>query len=180
MITIDEKLYITKEVNNIVVSYAKAKIIRQLLLEFSFEKDDNNKVISTFLENTNFCNGILNPDIEVELIDFIYGFLKKLNKDDTTALYFWTINNLYLKYLEDLEHNPCKGFDEKDSTEVYNFKFGRILAHKLYEPESTALDVELLDELMRLLTSYASEFDLSVINEFTFESAENVIKNYCS
>ena len=166
MIDIDDKLYITKEVNSIVISYAKTVVIRKLLLGFSFEENSNNKTVSSILENVNFCNGDLNPDVELELIEFIYPFLKKLNKTDITALHFWTINNLYLRYLEDLDNNPEDDLDENDSDKVFNFKFGRKLAHKLYDPESTELDDELFEEIKALLMNYASEFDLSLITKW--------------
>ncbi len=179
MITIDEKLYITKEVNNIIISYSKSVVIRKLLLTFSFEEGSNNKTISPLLENANFCNGDLNPDIEFELFEFIHPFLKELNKNDTTALYFWTINNLYLNYLEVLEHTDDENFHENDSDKVFYFKFGRALAHKIYDPESTALDDELYEELKTLLISYASEFDLSLIDKYTKYDVLEMIERYC-
>ncbi|PQJ82613.1 hypothetical protein [Polaribacter glomeratus] len=60
----------------------------------------------------------------------MYPFLKKLNKNDIIALYFWTINNLYVRYLEDSDNIPENDFDENDCDEIYNFKFGRKLAYK--------------------------------------------------
>lgn len=176
MITIDDKLYITKEVNRIVVKYAKTVIIRKLLLEFSYDSDTEEKIVSSKLESTNFYNGDLNSEVEIGLKNFINFFIKRLNKEEITAMYFWTINNLYIEYIDTIDDI----LNNKDSKEVYDFKFGRKLAHKLYEPESTELANELFSEIKKLLINYASEFDLSAIDEATFEDIEYVINSYTS
>lgn len=171
MITIDDKLYITKEINCIVVKYAKAVIIRKLLLQFSYNFDTEEKTVSSKLISTNFCNGDLSSEVEIGLQRFINSFINKLNKEDITALYFWTINNLYTEYIDTID-------DIDDSQEAYDFKFGRILAHKLYEPESTELNNDLFKEIKKLLINYASEFDLSAIDDATIEDIEYVINSY--
>ena len=38
MISIEDKMYITKQINTIVVRYAKQVVLKQLLLQFSFNK----------------------------------------------------------------------------------------------------------------------------------------------
>jgi len=74
MITIDGKLYITKEVNSIVISYAKEIVLRQLLLQFSFK----NKKVTNLLESVSYYIGDPPPiDIELELRDVVGSFIKK-------------------------------------------------------------------------------------------------------
>lgn len=50
----------------------------------------------------------------------------------------------------------------------------------MYEPESTELDNELFEEIKNLLTFYATEFDLSLIDESTNEDVLGMIDNYLS
>jgi len=180
MITINDKLYITKEINNIVFSYAKTVILRKLLIAFSFEKDSKNKTITELLESVNHCNGVLDMFVEEEMENIIYPFVKRLDKNDTTALHFWVLNNLYLKYFEELNDNDDNGVFIESNDVDFDFKFGRKLAHKLYEPEFTELDNDLIQELKNLLTNFASEFDLSVIDDYLFECISETIENYCS
>jgi len=180
MITIDDKLYITKEVNSIVVRYTRTVVIRKLLLEFSFEKNSKNKIITDLLGSVNHCNGILDMFVEEEMENIIYPFVKRLDKNDTTALHFWTLNNLYQKYFQEIEDNNDNDVFIEQSDENFDTKFGRKLAHKLYEPEFTELDNDLIQELKNLLTNFASEFDLSVNDKFTRKHILETIENYCS
>ncbi|WP_111706570.1 hypothetical protein [Lutibacter citreus] len=180
MITINDKLYITKEVNNIVVSYAKTIVLRKLLINFSFKKDSKNKIITDHLESVNHCKGVLDVFVEEEMDDFIYPFVKNLDKDETTALHFWTLNKLYLKYFQDSDYNDDDGIDIEHSDADFDFKFGRKLAHKIYEPEFTELDNDLIKELKNLLANFASEFDLSMVTKYTRQNILETIENYCS
>lgn len=179
MITINDKLYITKEVNSIVVRYAKTVVIRKLLLEFSFGKNSKNKNITDLLESVNYCNGILDIFVEEEMGKIIYPFVKRLDKNDTTSLHFWTLNKLYLKYFQEIDDNDDNGVFIEQSDDDFDSKFGRKLAHKLYEPKFTELDNDLIQELKNLLTNFASEFDLSVINKQTKKEILETIDNYC-
>lgn len=180
MITIDDKLYITKEVNEVILDYARKVVIKDLLKQFSFEGTlkKKKKKVSNLLETVNFYNGDISPEVKIELIDFIDSFLNKLESKETTSLYFWTINNLYLRYLENLEHTSDPSFNQNDSEEVFNYKFGRMLAYKLYEPESTELIEELFQEIENLLVVFASEFDLSLIDKYTIQHIKETISNY--
>jgi len=177
MITIDDKLYITKEVNSIVVSYAKEIVLRQLLLEFSF-KTKKDKKVTDLLGTVSYYNGDLPPiDIQLELAKLVSSFIKKLNKEKLTSLYFWVINEKYFKYIDDVNAE----YDlENDTIENDNFKFGRELALKLYEPEATELKNDLNNELEGLLINFASELDLSNINKHTKKEILETIDNYCS
>lgn len=179
MITINDKLYITKEINNIVVRYAQAVVLRKLLLEFSFEKNSKNKDITDLLESVNHCNGVIDVFVEEEMENIIYPFVKSLDTNETTALHFWTLNNLYLKYFQDLGYNDDDGIEIEHDDADFDFKFGRNLAHKLYEPEFTELDNDLIQELKNLLTNFASEFDLSVNDKYTRKHILETIDNYC-
>lgn len=180
MITIDEKLYITKKVNKVVLKYAEKVVLKKLLKHFSFEKTlkKKKKKVSNLLESMNYYNGDIPPEIQFELIDLIYSFLEKLDTYDTTALYFWAINKLYLRYLEELEYASDDYFDENDSDEVFNFKFGRMLAQKIYDPESTELEDELFQELQNLLITFSTEFDLSLIDKYSIIYIKEAISSY--
>jgi hypothetical protein len=176
MITINDKLYITEEVNGIVVGYAKEIVIRQLLLEFSF-KTTKNKKVTDLLETISFYNGDIPPvDMQLELTNLVGSFIKKLNKVKLMALYFWVLNKKYFKYIDEV--NAEYEF-ENDTIENDNFKFGRELALKLYEPEGTELKNDLYNELERLLINFASEFDMSKINKQTKKYIIETIDNYC-
>ena len=49
MITIDDKLFITEDVNKIVVSYAKQVVLRKLLTQFSFTYSEEQKNVSELI-----------------------------------------------------------------------------------------------------------------------------------
>ena len=63
---------------------------------------------------------------------------------------------------------------EENSVETCDFKFGRKLTYKLYELETNELEQELIKELQNVVVSFASEFDLSLINK----SSINEIMDY--
>lgn len=54
MITIDEKLYIKKNVNEIVVSYSKHVVLRNLLNQFSFTLNEEQQCVSELIKEVNF------------------------------------------------------------------------------------------------------------------------------
>lgn len=173
MITIDEKLYITKEVNNIVVSFAKKVVLKKLLLEFSFTSENENREVTDLIKTVGYYNGDL-PDTEVqlELIDLINSFLKELTKEELTSLHFWVINEKYMKYLDETE------VEENYAHEDFDFKFGRELAHRLYDPENTELEDDLDEALKYLFINFASEFDFSLIDKQTTEDILETINSY--
>ena len=101
---------------------------------------------------------------------------KKLNKEKLTSLYFWVLNKQYIRYIDGV--NSGNDF-EIDTIENENYKFGRELALKLYEPEATELKNNLYNELEGLLINFASEFDLSLIDQNTKNNILGIIDNYC-
>ena len=174
MITIDDKLYITKEINNVVVSFSKKNVLRKLLMQFSFTNNDEKKHVSDLIVAVNFYLGDL-PDYEQQhdMLLLIIDFLNTCTIEEITSLYFWLLNEKYMEY-----YNGFKdGAD--DPIETFNYKFGRELAYKLYNPESTELKDELHEELQKLLITFASEFDFSLVNESSILEIEEMLERYC-
>lgn len=174
MITIDNKLYITEDVNKVVVSFAKQVVLRKLLIQFSFTLKNDKKRVSELITAINFYNGDI-PDYEQqeELLLLIIGFIKECKKEERTSLYFWMLNEKYLAYLDNYND------EEEDSLETFRFKFGRELAYKLYEPETSELEQELIKELQNVLISFASEFDFSVIDKSSIIEIMDTMDYYC-
>lgn len=175
MISINDKLFITKEVNSIMVAYAKKVVLRKLILEFCFESQSNTETISDLLESVNFYGFDIPYEIEIGLSEFLQRFTKNLEKDELTALYFWVLNQKYLHYLENFE---CD--DDTYSEKEFDREFGRTLAYKIYKPNDSDLKHETIEELKLLLCNFASELDLSLIDEYTCEQILEVIGVYCS
>lgn len=175
MITLNDKLFITKEVNSIMVAYSKKVVLRKLLMAFCFESQSNNGIITDLFKSINFYGLSVPYEIEQDLSEFLLRFKKSLEQVELTALYFWVLNKKYMRYLE--------GFDsEYDTFSVKEFdrEFGRSLAYKIYEPKDSGLGHETIEELKLLLCDFASEFDLSVMYECTTKQIVEVIDMYCS
>ncbi len=100
---------------------------------------------------------------------------KILEKDELTAIHFWVLNQKYMCYLEEFE---CD--DDTYSEKEFDREFGRSLAHKIYEPQNSDLEHGTFEELKFFLCDFASEFDLSLLDEYTYEHIIEVIDNYCS
>lgn len=175
MITINDKLFITKEVNSITVAYAKKIVFHELLIAFCFEHQSNNRTVTDLFKSINFYGFSMPYEIELDLSEFLQRFMKNLEKEELTALYFWVLNQKYMCYLEDFE---CD--DDTYSEKEFNWRFGRNLAYKIYKPTDSDLEHETIEELKLLLSDFASEFDLSVIDEYTCEQILEVIGVYCS
>lgn len=175
MITIDDKLYITNEVNLVLIKYAKTKVLRDLLHLFSFGELTNTNHVTELIENVSYYNGDLPPqDSQYEMISLINEYLQSLQKENMAALNFWMINENYQLYLED---SAIVG--DQMTLEEFNQQFGRELAFKLYEPGQNGLNDELLDRLQMYLRDFASELDLSLVDDHTLEHILEVIDKYC-
>lgn len=177
MITIDDKLYITKEVNNIIVNYAKNTVLRKLLTQFSFTIYEEKQNVSDLIVAVNFYLGDL-PDYQQQhdMMLLIIDFLNTCTKEELTSLYFWLLSEKYMEYYDNFKVDLD---DSEDYIERLNYKFGRELAYKLYNPESAELREELRKELQKLLIGFACEFDFSLVNESSLIEIEEMIERYC-
>lgn len=173
MIDNREQLYVTKEIYNILVKYAKLTLIPKLLREFSFHKDGS---ITNLLETINHYNcEALPPEEKFEMISLIANFINNHKEDDKMSLYFWSINEDYIRYYEEFEMQ----YETDDETENdIDRKFGRFLAYKIYDPNGSGLESDLNDNLYDKLLCFASEHDLSAIDENTIEYVNEVILKY--
>ena len=178
MITIDEKLFITEDVNKIVVSYAKQVVLRKLLTQFSFTYSEEQKNVSELIVAVNFYLGDL-PDYQQQhdMMLLIINFLNACTKEELTSLYFWLLNEKYMDYYQSFEVDLE---DSDDYMERFNYKFGRELAYKLYNPESSELREELHNELQKLLIGFASEFDFSLVDDNSIIEIQEMIDRYCN
>lgn len=156
------------------VTYAKKVVLRKLILAFCFESQPHNETISDLLKSVNFHGFDIPHEIELGLIKFLNRFTKTLEKDEITALGFWVLNQKYLHYLENFE-----GDDDTYSEKEFNWRFGRNLAYKIYNPNDSGLKHDTIQELKLLLCNFASELDLSVIDKYTCEQILEVIDVYC-
>lgn len=175
MITADDKLLITKEINTVVVDYAQKVVLQKLFMELSFESTKNGKVITDLIQSLNFYGiGATPVELDFELSNLLSGFIENLKKEERTALYFWVLNQKYLHYLEEFE---C---DDTYSESEFDKRFGRELAYKIYEPNNSDLKYDTIEELKLLLCNFATEFDFSSIDEYTPQRILEKIDKYCS
>ena len=157
------------------VAYFKKIVLRKLLIEFSFGPQSNNRAITDLFESVNYYGFDLPYEIELNLFERLRRFKNNLDKEEITALYFWGVNQKYLHYLEDFEYDDVTCSEKK-----FDKEFGRSLAYKIYEPNTSGLESETMEELKVLLCNFAGEFDLSLVDEYTHEDIFEVMDMYCS
>ncbi|SNY95269.1 hypothetical protein SAMN06265377_0936 [Flagellimonas pacifica] len=167
-------MFITKEVNSATVAYFKKTVLRKLLMEFCFGPQSNSRAITDLFESVNHYGFDLPYEIELALFERLRRFKNNLDKEELTALYFWGVNQKYLYYLEDFE------YDDTYSEKKFDEEFGRSLAYKIYEPNASNLEEDTSEELKVILCNFASEFDLSLVDKYTYENILEVIDMYCS
>lgn len=175
MITIDDQLLVTDEMNAIVIGYTKKIVLKNLLMAFSFESKGHSQIVTDIIQSVNYYGADTKPpEIELELSAYVWSFFRALKKEERTALFFWALNNKYLCYLDEFEYDN-ETFNESE----FDRKFGRELAFKMYEPNDSGLIVDTLNELNNFLINFAAELDLSLIDEYTSEQILEEIDNYC-
>ena len=177
MITVDEKLIVTKQINEVLCSYAKRNLIKEFLFTFSFPNcsKENSKLkakdINPLLETIYYYQGDIYPDTLEEVENYINAFLSEQDENDLTALQFFTLNENYLNYIDE--------FEEEDNTkytkEEFEIKLGRYFAHKLYEPEKNGLSEEVQEMLQNQISRLTNEIDLSVLNKETISEILHTI-----
>lgn len=176
MITIDDQLLVTNELNAIVMDYTQKIVLKKLLMGFSFESGDKAQIVTDLIQSVNYYGIDTKPsEIELELSAYVWYFFTALKKEERTALYFWVLNQKYQFYLDEFECN-----DDTLNLSEFDRKFGRELAYKIYEPNDSNLIQDTIQELKNLLINFATEFDLSVIDEYTSEQILEELENYCS
>lgn len=168
-------MFITKDVNAATIAYFKNSILRKLLMSFSFEPESNNRTITHLLRSVNHYGFDLSFETQQDLTEILWRFQNNLEKDELTALYFWGLNQKYMCYFENFL-GDCDTYSEKK----FDMEFGRSLAYKIYEPYASGLEEDTIEELKLLLCNFASEFDLSLVDEYTYGSIFEVIEMYCS
>ena len=182
MITISEHLIVTKELKNVVCRYAQKVLLKEFLLDFTFLKNEKGKRkiktknINPLLEELSAHQGDIYGDEELEILEFINGFISKLDQNDKTALYFLTLNENYLIYYDDFLANEGADLDE----DLIDKEFGRELAYKIYNPKASELDEDLNELLQNEISSFADDVDLSEIDENTIEHILEVIESHCN
>lgn len=175
MITIDDQLLVTDEINAIVTDYAQQTVLKKLLMKFAFKSGHQAEVVTDLIQSINYYGMDTNPpEIELELSSYALSFFTALKKEERTALYFWVLNKKYLSYLEEFEYN-VNTFDESE----FDQRFGRELAFKIYEPNDSGLTKDTIRALENFLISFATELDLSLVDEYTSEQILEEINNYC-
>ncbi|MGB6152320.1 MAG: hypothetical protein WBG48_10025 [Pricia sp.] len=168
-------MFITKEVNSTTVAYFKKMVLLKLLMQFSFEPLSNNSTITDLLRSVNYYGFDLPYEIKLDLFEMLWRFKNGLGKDELTALYFWGLNQKYMCYFEKFL-GDCDTYSEKN----FDTEFGRSLAYKIYEPFASGLEEDTFEERKVLLCNFASEFDLSLVDEYTYENILELIDMYCS
>ena len=175
MITVEDKLLVTKEINEVTIDYVKKIVFRKLLMTFCFELKQNTKRITGLIQRLNFYGIDAKPmELEFELLEQLENFIDNLKKEERTALYFWVLNQRYLHYLDELEYD-----DDTYSESEYDKKFSRELAYKIYEPNNSNLRQETVEELNNFLCTFATELDLSLIDGYMLNQILEEIDNYC-
>ena len=110
------------------------------------------------------------------ILEFINGFISKLDQNDKTALYFLTLNENYLIYYDDFLANEGAHLDE----DLIDKEFGRELAYKIYNPKASELDEDLNELLQNKISSFADDLDLSEIDESSIEQILETIESHCT
>ena len=168
-------MFITKDVCSAMMAYFERTVLPKLLMEFCFGTQLKNEGMTDLFQRVNYYGFELPYEIELALFERLWHFKNNLEKEDRTALYFWGVNQKYLYYLEDFEYD-----DDNCSEQEFDEEFGRSLAYKIYEPNTSGLENETIEELKVLLCNFASEFDLSLVDEYTDENILEVMDMYCS
>lgn len=180
MISIDEQLKVTKQLNLVACRYAQKVLLKDFLLKFifpdclegkhSYEEEDINPI----LETLSFHQGEIFPDTFIEINDFVYNYIRNLDESDLTSLYYLVLNKYYFEYYD--EFNDNEGYELE--AEFIDEEFGRYLASKIYNP----IDSELQEDLVKLLTntisSFSDDVDLSMIDDNTIEMILRCIDMY--
>jgi hypothetical protein len=168
-------MFITKEVNSVTAAYFKKSVLRKLLMVFSFEPLSNDSVITDLFRSLNHYGFDLPYEIRLGLFERLWQFKNNLGEDELTALYFWGLDRKYMCYFEDYSAD-CDSYSEKN----FDAEFGRSLACKIYEPKVSGLEEDTFEELKLLLCNFASEFDFSLVDEYTYGDIFEVMETYCS
>jgi len=175
MITIDDQLLVTNEMNAIVIDYTQKIVLKKLLMAFSFESSDKAQVVTDLIQSVNYYGMDTKPsEIELELSAYVWNFFTVLKKEERNALYYWVLNQKYLRYLDEFEYN-----DETFSENEFDRKFGRELAYKIYDPDDSNLTQDTIHELKNFLINFATELDLSLIDKYSSEQIHEEIDDYC-
>ena len=180
MITIDEQLKVTKQLNTIACRYAQKVLIKDFLLKFTFPNCSDEKHnydeenINPLLETLNFHQGEIYPDTFTEVNDFIYDFIKNLEESDLTSLYCLVLNKNYFKYYDDFIDNEGSGLDD----ELIDIEFGRFLAAKIYNPIESELQEDLVKFLTTTISSYSDDVDVSMNDDYPIEGVLRCIDAY--
>mgnify|MGYP000097233202 CR=1 FL=1 len=175
MITIDDQLLITEEMSAVVIDYTQKIVLKKLLMKFAFKSGNQAEVVTDLIQSVNYYGMDTKPfEIELELSAYVWNFFAALKKEERTALYFWVLNQKYLRYLDEFEY-----YDDTLNVSEFDRKFGRELAYKIYEPNDSGLIQDTIHELRNLLINFATELDLSLIDEYTSEQILEEIDNYC-
>ena len=168
-------MFITKDVNSATVAYFRKSVLPKLFMAFSFEPLPDNKAINDLFKSVNYYGFDLSFEIQRALSEILWRFKNNLEKDELTALYFWGLNQKYMYYFENFLGN-YDTYPEKE----FDMEFGRSLAYKIHEPYASGLEEDTIEELQLLLCNFASEFDLSLVDEYTREDILEVMEIYCS
>lgn len=170
MITINDQLKVTKQVNQITRSFVTRVLKRDLLYLFCFDTkapcSHDEKTITYRLETAWYYQGDITPELLLELQSFIYNYFKMLNEDEKMAWYYYTVNENYLNYTDEFE---ASNFEMNYTIEETNFQFGRNLAYKLNFPDYSFIN-EVYSTIQSILLSFSCELDLSLINSYTSET----------
>ena len=176
MITIDDQLLVTDEINAVIIDYTQKIVLKKLLMKFAFKSQGQAEAVTDLIQSVNYYGMDTNPpEIELELSAYVLSFFTALKKEERTALNFWVLNQKYLVYLDEYE---CDG--ETLSENEFDRNFGRELAFKIYEPNDSGLIEDTLNELNNFLINFATELDLSLVDEYTSEQIFEEMDNYCS
>ncbi|MDK2772904.1 MAG: hypothetical protein KYX68_11865 [Flavobacterium sp.] len=177
MITVDEKLIVTKQINEVLCRYAKRNLLKEFLFSFSFPNCSkaNSKLkpknINPLLETIYYYQGEIYPDTLEEVERYINAFLSELDENDLTALQFFTLNENYLNHIDEFENED----NTKYTKEEFEIKLGRYFAQKLYKPNESGLNEEVQELLQNQISRLANEIDLSVINKESISEILHVI-----
>lgn len=174
MIDIEMKMFLTKELNQIIVAYARNVVLKKLFLKLAFDSYDAKRE-----ENLEFTDLIFHlahykdpieyqeAGVAVEIIGLVSDFTQSLDSKDITALYFLIFNKHQNKYLDDFELNYFDETKEQDFLE----QFGRYMAGAIYNPEGSFLKYDLQIYLQDEVLSFAddfghTEFDIDTMEQF--------------